>query len=54
MTDYHEHGSLFDYLKRHAVDVCCMLKMALSIANGLSHLHMEILGTQGKFMLLAL
>ena len=25
-----------------------MLKMAASIANGLAHLHMEILGTQGK------
>ena len=25
-----------------------MLKMALSIATGLSHLHMEIVGTQGK------
>ena len=25
-----------------------MLKMASSIANGLAHLHMEILGTQGK------
>jgi serine/threonine protein kinase len=48
VTDYHEHGSLFDYLKRHAVDVATMLKMALSIANGLSHLHQEILGTQGN------
>jgi serine/threonine protein kinase len=25
-----------------------MLKMALSLATGLSHLHMEIVGTQGK------
>ncbi|PRD27654.1 UNVERIFIED_CONTAM: Tgfbr1 [Trichonephila clavipes] len=25
-----------------------MYKMALSIANGLAHLHLEILGTQGK------
>ena len=25
-----------------------MLKMAQSIATGLAHLHMEILGTQGK------
>jgi hypothetical protein len=25
-----------------------MVRMALSIATGLSHLHMEILGTQGR------
>jgi TGF-beta receptor type-1 len=25
-----------------------MIKMALSIATGLAHLHMEIVGTQGK------
>ena len=28
-----------------------MLKLALSIANGLAHLHMEIVGTQGTWML---
>jgi len=48
VTDFHENGSLFDYLNRGAVDVCRMLKLALSIANGLAHLHMEIVGTQGK------
>ena len=48
MTDYHENGSLFDYLIRSPLDVCGMLKLALSIANGLAHLHMEIIGTQGK------
>ncbi len=30
------------------VDTAGMCKMASSIANGLAHLHMEILGTQGK------
>ena len=49
MADYHENGSLFDYLNRNAVDVCGMLKLALSIANGLAHLHMEIVGTQGIY-----
>lgn len=51
ITDYHEHGSLFDYLNRTTVDVPGMIKMALSISTGLAHLHMEIVGTQGmKFM----
>ncbi|KAL3222328.1 hypothetical protein MRX96_028429 [Rhipicephalus microplus] len=48
ITDYHENGSLFDYLMRIPVDIATMCKMAYSIANGLAHLHMEILGTQGK------
>ncbi|KPM10652.1 TGF-beta receptor type-1-like protein [Sarcoptes scabiei] len=48
VTDYHERGSLFDYLSKNTVDIGGMLKMASSIANGLAHLHMEILGTQGK------
>ena len=48
ITDYHELGSLFDYLSRNTIDSKQMVKMALSIANGLAHLHMEILGCQGK------
>lgn len=45
ITDYHENGSLFDYLNRTTVDINEMCKMAYSIAKGLSHLHMEIQGT---------
>ncbi|ODM90637.1 TGF-beta receptor type-1 [Orchesella cincta] len=48
VTDYHEKGSLFDYLFRVTVDQVTMIRMALSIATGLAHLHMEIIGTQGK------
>ena len=48
ITDYHENGSLFDYLSRTTIDTAGMCKMAYSVANGLAHLHMEILGTQGK------
>lgn len=29
-----------------------MIKLALSIASGLAHLHMEIVGTQGMYFLL--
>ncbi|KAJ8253337.1 hypothetical protein GJAV_G00211800 [Gymnothorax javanicus] len=48
VSEYHEHGSLFDYLSRYPVSVDGMITMALSIASGLAHLHMEIIGTQGK------
>ncbi|GBL88309.1 TGF-beta receptor type-1 [Araneus ventricosus] len=48
VTDYHPNGSLFDYLSKITVDVATMYTMALSIANGLAHLHLEIHGTQGK------
>ncbi|NP_001084084.1 transforming growth factor beta receptor I S homeolog precursor [Xenopus laevis] len=48
VSDYHEHGSLFDYLNRYTVNVEGMLKLSLSTASGLAHLHMEIVGTQGK------
>jgi len=47
VTTYHQPGSLFDYLNRSTVTVATMVKMALSITNGLSHLHIEIMGTQG-------
>lgn len=48
VSDYHEHGSLFDYLNRYSVTAEGMIKLALSAASGLAHLHMEILGTQGR------
>jgi TGF-beta receptor type-1 len=48
VTDYHPLGSLYDYLSVNSLDNLGALKMALSIATGLAHLHMEIVGTQGK------
>lgn len=51
VSDYHEHGSLFDYLNHYAVTTEVMIKLALSAASGLAHLHMEILGTQGNVCL---
>lgn len=53
VSDYHEHGSLFDYLNRYSVTTEGMIKLALSAASGLAHLHMEILGTQGSVSVLA-
>ncbi|NXS41115.1 TGFR1 protein, partial [Balaeniceps rex] len=33
VSDYHEHGSLFDYLNRYTVTVEGMIKLALSTAS---------------------
>ncbi|XP_052079115.1 TGF-beta receptor type-1-like [Mytilus californianus] len=46
ITDYHENGSLFDYLNRTQINIPQMIQLALSAANGLCHLHMEIIGTE--------
>ncbi|XP_077398842.1 bone morphogenetic protein receptor, type IBb isoform X2 [Vanacampus margaritifer] len=48
ITDYHENGSLYDYLKCNTLDARAVLKLAYSSASGLCHLHTEIYGTQGK------
>lgn len=48
VTDFHENGSLFDFLAAHTVDMNGMVVMATTIATGLAHLHMDILGTRGK------
>ena len=44
ITDYHELGSLFDYLTSTSVDVAGMLRLIFSMTNGLAHLHMDIVG----------
>lgn len=48
ITDYHENGSLYDYLQTNALDADGLATMAYSIASGLTHLHMDIFGTKGK------
>ena len=48
ITHFHEMGSLYDYLQLSTLDTSGCLRMALSIASGLAHLHVEIFGTQGK------
>lgn len=48
ITDYHENGSLYDYLKLSTLDNHMLLRLAYSAACGLCHLHTEIYGTQGK------
>ncbi len=48
VSEYQENGSLYDYLQRKTLNVKELLDIVFSIANGLAHLHMEILGTEGK------
>ena len=48
ITEYHENGSLHDYLKSRVLDTVATVRLALTAASGLSHLHTEIYGTQGK------
>lgn len=48
ISEYHEHGSLYQYLQNHCLEPNSLLIMARSIASGLSHLHTEIFSTKGK------
>lgn len=48
ITDYHERGSLHDYLQTTVLDHPSLLAICLSIASGIAHLHTEIFGTRGK------
>jgi len=48
ITNYHDNGSLHDYLRENVLNVVSMLKLAHSSANGIAHLHSEIHGTQGE------
>lgn len=49
ITEYHELGSLYDYLSQYTVDMEQMLLLAYSAACGISHLHTEIHGTRGQY-----
>lgn len=48
ITDYHENGSLHDYLKSRVLDPPSLITLALSAASGIAHLHTEIYGIRGK------
>lgn len=51
VTEYHELGSLFDFLIRDSVkNMRSLLKLCHSITRGLAHLHMEINGNLGPFV----
>ena len=46
ITDYHELGSLYDYLQKRVLNPQMLKTLALSLASGLAHLHTEIYGTK--------
>ncbi|CDW54011.1 bone morphogenetic protein receptor type 1B [Trichuris trichiura] len=48
ITDFHENGSLHDFLKNNTIDRELMARLAYTASSGLAHLHTEILGTRGK------
>ncbi|XP_021921868.1 activin receptor type-1 isoform X2 [Zootermopsis nevadensis] len=48
ITHHHPLGSLYDHLNRTTLTHHQFMKICLSAANGLVHLHTEIFGTQGK------
>ncbi|XP_022103298.1 activin receptor type-1-like isoform X2 [Acanthaster planci] len=48
ITHYHEFGSLYDYLNRNILDPKMAIRLALSAASGLVHLHTEICCNNSK------
>ena len=48
VTEYHQMGSLYDYLFLHPINVHQMMSLMKSIIDGISHLHTEVIGTLGK------
>ena len=48
ITQYHPHGSLYDYLNRHTINPTIMMRMAISMCRGLTHLHTEFFGSEAK------
>lgn len=48
ITEYHELGSLCDYLKAHIVTFPELLRIAEGIASGLTHLHEELPSSRGE------
>jgi len=52
ITDYHEHGSLYDYLGVNILETDDMLKLAHTASCGISHLHTEIFGIKGMYLIL--
>lgn len=48
VTHYHSLGSLYDYLNHTSLTHQQLLRICISIANGLVHLHSEIFGAAAK------
>ncbi|VDP88061.1 unnamed protein product [Echinostoma caproni] len=50
VTEYHPLGSLYDYLRTNTVSWSELLRVAISVARGLTHLHAETSLTNGTEM----
>ena len=48
ISEYCDMGSLYEVLDNQTLDEGVMLKLCLTAASGLAHLHSEIIGTEGK------
>lgn len=48
ITHYHALGSLYDHLNRSTLTHSQLLRLCISLVNGLVHLHTEIFGTEVK------
>lgn len=46
ITHYHALGSLYDHLNRSTLTHSQLLRLCISLVNGLVHLHTEIFGTE--------
>jgi hypothetical protein len=46
-TEYHENGSVYDYLQNHTITIQILTKMIVSIVDGLWILHKSIDATNG-------
>ncbi|KAL9958529.1 hypothetical protein ACROYT_G035557 [Oculina patagonica] len=49
VMEFHENGSLYDFLKHRPLSIQEMCSLALSAARGLNHLHGEIYGRKEKY-----
>lgn len=48
ITDYHEYGSLHDFLSIRILDELSMLRLMHTACSGICHLHTEVMGKMGK------
>jgi len=48
VTSFHEHGSLCDFLKNNILSWDDMVKISLTMARGLAHLHGEVPSNKGS------
>jgi serine/threonine protein kinase len=48
IIDYHEHGSLYDYLQTNTVTLRTALNMCVSLSDGLAYFHMPIDACKSK------